>query len=69
MTRKELQEIVKSYRRLAISCLNSELPYQQIVGICEAIATEMCYNHHEGGQRIWAFFKAIEEVSDHAEEE
>lgn len=69
MTRKELQEVAESYRSVAISCLNSDTPYQQIVGICGGIATEMCYNHHERGQRIWAFFKAIEEVSDHGEEE
>ena len=60
MTRRELHEVQESYRDLAKSCLASEFRYAEITGICKRIATEMCYNHHERGQRIWAFFQALE---------
>ena len=63
MTRKELQQIRESYRDLARECMESSSPYAQICGVCRSIAQEMCYNHHERGQRIWAFFKALEEVT------
>ena len=32
-----------------------------IVYFCDTLAHEMCYNHHERGQRLWAFFQAPEE--------
>lgn len=63
MTRKELQQIQESYREIAQECAASDKPYARIVGICNAIAVEPCYNHHERGQRLWAFFKALEKVS------
>ena len=63
MTRKELQQIRENYRDLARKCMESRSPYAQIYGVCSSIAQEMCYNHHERGQRIWAFFKALEEVA------
>ena len=62
MTRKELREVQESYRDLAKSCLASEYRYTEIAGICRHLATEMSYNHHERGQRLWAFFQALEEV-------
>lgn len=61
MTRKELREVQESYRDLAKSCLESEYRYAEITGICRRLATEMCYNHHERGQRLWAFFQALAE--------
>lgn len=61
MTRKELQEIKESYRKTAQEILDSDYPYAEITGVCRNIALEMCYNHHERGQRIWAFFTALEE--------
>ena len=61
MTRKELQKVKESYKELAQSVLASDSPYAQIVGVCGEIALEECYNHHERGQRIWAFFTALEE--------
>ena len=63
MTAKELLQVRLQYKDLARECLQSESPYAQITGICRAISTEMCYNHHERGQRIWAFFSALEEVN------
>ena len=62
MTQKELLKVKESYKELAQSCLTSEAPYPQIVGVCRALASEENYNHHERGQRIWAFFQALEEV-------
>ena len=61
MTKKELRAIQESYRVLARSCLTSDAPYAQITGVCRSLANEMCYNHHERGQRLWAFFQALEQ--------
>lgn len=63
MTRKELRNVQESYRDLARECLDSSAPYQQIVGVCKSLANEMCYGNHERGQRLWAFFQALEEES------
>ena len=62
MTAKELLQVQLQYKDLARECLQSEAPCDSIVSVCGGIATEMCYNHHERGQRIWAFFSALEEV-------
>lgn len=61
MTRKELRAVQESYRILARECLKSEATYAQITGVCRSLANEMCYNHHERGQRLWAFFQALEQ--------
>lgn len=61
MTRKELLEVKESYKDLARSC-TGEYRCAEIVGVCRSIAREMCYTHHERGQRLWAFFQALEEV-------
>lgn len=61
MRRKELQEIKESYRAIAQEIIHSEDAYPVIAGICKTIALEPCYNHHERGQRLWAFFAALEE--------
>ena len=61
MTKKELRAVQESYRVLARSCLRSDAPYAQITGVCRSLANEMCYNHHERGQRLWAFFQALEQ--------
>lgn len=63
MTKKELQQTVDQYKTLATDLLANQNPYAAIVGVCGAIATEPCYNHHERGQRLWAFFQALEEVN------
>lgn len=61
MTKKELRAVQESYRVLARSCLTSDAPYAQITGVCQSLANEMYYNHHERGQRLWAFFQALEQ--------
>ena len=61
MTRKELRNIQESYRELARECLTSGAAYAQITGVCRSLANEMYYNHHERGQRLWAFFQALAE--------
>lgn len=61
MTRKELLEVKESYRALARECASSDSPYTMITGICGGIAQEECYNHHERGQRLWAFFQTLNE--------
>ena len=63
MTRKELQQVKEEYRELAEAIIDLEDPYKKIVGIVGAIAEDGCYNHHERGQRIWAFFAALEEAT------
>lgn len=62
MTTKELGATALGYRELARECLTSDAPYAMIVGVCGGIAKEPCYNHHERGQRLWAFFKALDDV-------
>lgn len=61
MTRKELRETQESYRNLAREILASDMPSAQITGVCRSIANEACYNHHERGQHLWAFFQALAE--------
>lgn len=63
MTRKELQHVKEAYRTTAKECQNNENPCAAIVGICKDIATEDRFGHHERGQRLWAFFQALEEES------
>lgn len=62
MTTKELAAAALGYCELARECNASDDPYAMITGICRAIAQEPCYNHHERGQRLWAFFWALDEV-------
>ena len=69
MNRTELMQTKESYRSLAKECLKSESPYPMITGICKNIAKEMCYNHHERGQHLWAFFQALEEESGETHDE
>ena len=61
MTRKELQDTKLRYRRTARAIIHSEDAHTLIAATCESIALEPCYNHHERGQRLWAFFTALEE--------
>lgn len=64
MTRKELQEVKQEYKKQIRTVL--ENPRQDtpnwIVGFCLSLADEMCYNHHERGQRLWAFSQTFYEV-------
>lgn len=64
MTRKELLETKESYKDLARECTASEAQSAMIAGICGSIAREGCYNHHERGQHLWAFFQALKEVQE-----
>ena len=68
MTRKELHEVQESYRSLAKDILSSSMPGAQIAGVCRNLANEACYNHHERGQRLWAFFQALKEEEAKHEE-
>lgn len=61
MTVKELREVRESYRELARDILASGDYRSQIVGICMSLADEGCYNHHERGQRLLAFFQALKD--------
>ena len=62
MTRKELCEVQQEYQKMITSILQSQQNIQNwIVYFCDTLAHEMCYNHHERGQRLWAFFQALEE--------
>ena len=65
MTRKELQEVKQEYRKQIKTVLksNTDVP-NYIVGFCLDLADEMCYNHHERGQRLWAFSQALKEVEE-----
>ena len=63
MTRKELKEVQAEYRKQIKVVLESPVDTSNwIVGFCLDLADEMCYNHHERGQRLWAFSQALKEV-------
>ena len=65
MTRKELQEVKAEYRKKIRQALYFEKDISNYtVDFCQSLATEMCYNHHERGQRLWAFFEAFKEVEE-----
>ena len=63
MTRKELQDTKLRYQRTARAIIHAEDAHTKIAAVCKDIALEPCYNHHERGQRIWAFFTALEEAT------
>ena len=63
MTRKELREVKAEYRKMIRAVLDSKQDTSNwIVGFCLDLADEMCYNHHERGQRLWTFSQALKEV-------
>lgn len=63
MTRKELQEVKTEYRKMIRAVLDSTQDTPNwIIGFCLNLADEMCYNHHERGQRLWAFSQALKEA-------
>ena len=63
MTRKELQEVKNEYRKMIRAILDSKQDTPNwIVSFCLNLAEEMCYNHHERGQRLWAFSQALKEA-------
>lgn len=65
MTKKELQEVKTEYRKQIKSVLLSTQDKPNwIVGFCLDLAEEMCYNHHERGQRLWAFSQALKEIEE-----
>lgn len=65
MTRKELKDIKSQYREIPEGMLESrEDAKNEIFGICRGLANEMCYNHHERGQRLWALFQALGELEE-----
>lgn len=65
MTRKELQEVKKDYSRQIKAVLESPQDMTNwITGFCLTLADEMCYNHHERGQRLWAFSQALKEAEE-----
>ena len=63
MTRKELKEVQADYRKQIKAVLESPQDTSNwVVGFCLDLADEMCYNHHERGQRLWAFPQALKEI-------
>ena len=65
MTRKELREVQEEYRRQIKAMMESpQDTHNWIVGFCLGLADEMCYNHHERGQRLWAFSQALKELEN-----
>lgn len=65
MTRKELQEVRKDYSRQIKAVLESRQDMTSwIAAFCLGLADEMCYNHHERGQRLWAFSQALKEAEE-----
>lgn len=59
MTRKELQDVQKSYKEMLLKRPNDIMIRY---GMIQYLAEEMCYTHHERGQRLWAFFQALKEI-------
>lgn len=65
MTRKELQEVKEDYRRQIKTVLESPQNIRNwIVAFCLDLADATCYNHHERGQRLWAFSQALKELEE-----
>lgn len=65
MTRKELQKVKTEYQEMIKATLNSTQNITNwIVSFCLDLADEMCYNHHERGQRLWAFSQALKEMEE-----
>ena len=63
MTRKELKEVQADYRKQIKAVLESPQDTSNwVIGFCLDLAGEMCYNHHERGQRLWAFSQALKEI-------
>lgn len=69
MTRKELLKTKEQYKRWALVCIQSEKKDNLIAGTCKDLANEMCYTHHERGQRLWAFFQAMKELEENTYED
>lgn len=64
MTRKELQSVKQEYKKEIIAMRESRKHEPTWIAIfCLSLAEEMCYNHHERGQRLWAFSQAFNEVT------
>lgn len=65
MTRKELQKVKTEYKEMIKAVLNSTQDITSwIMSFCLSLADEMCYNHHERGQRLWAFSQALKEMEE-----
>ena len=65
MTRKELQEVKTEYQEMIKAVLNSTQDITNwTMSFCLYLADEMCYNHHERGQRLWAFSQALKEMEE-----
>lgn len=63
MTRKELVEVTAQYEEKIKEELAKGTDMEAFaIGFCTWLSDEMCYNHHERGQRLWAFFEAISNV-------
>lgn len=65
MTRKKLLEAKEEYKeQIKKRCEvwdNNDL-YLRIASMSIALADEMCYDHHERGQRLWAYVQALREL-------
>ena len=65
MTRKELQKEKTEYQEMIKAVLNSTQDITNwTMSFCLNLADEMCYNHHERGQRLWAFSQALKEMEE-----
>lgn len=63
MTRTELRAVTEEYKKEIKTVWESQQDKSNwVVGFCLDLAEEMCYNHHERGQRLWAFFQALKEI-------
>lgn len=63
MTVKELAEVKRCYKaRIQKIQEEGENLMTYSYGFAAQLSTEMCYNHHKRGQRLWAFFQALQEV-------
>ena len=65
MTRKELVEVTAQYEDIIKKELAKGTDIKAFaLGICSCLSDAMCYNHHERGQRLWAFFEAMKNVKE-----
>lgn len=64
MTKKDFEAAVLAYHDLARECIAVDNSSALIVGVCGGIAQEECYTDLMRGQRLRAFFQALDDVKN-----
>lgn len=63
MTLKQLAQVKADYEAEIRAAVEANIDINgYLAQFCLSLGTEMCYNHHERGQRLWAFSQALKEL-------